>query len=171
MDMDEQPATTEETSSAAQGGGNAEGKLGLHPLELEEEVPSGTDVILDAVLQIASPDFRSSEDCVLSPDRLSCQLDDLLCSICQHILNQAVESPCCQQLFCAECIWTWLDTAAKCPTCRKKLFASELVPLHPRILGILANIPVACDYLSLARLGCSSKIPLHNLKLLVACYM
>ena len=46
--------------------------------------PSGTDIPIQNLLQIATPDYRSSEECLLSPDRLIFRLDDLLCSVCNQ---------------------------------------------------------------------------------------
>ena len=47
-----------------------------------QENPSfcGADLPLEDLLKIATPDYRSSEESSLSPDRLLYRLDDLLCS-------------------------------------------------------------------------------------------
>ncbi len=137
------------------------------------EVPTTSNCSLNDIpwtemVGMATPDYRSNEDCLLSPDRLSQPLNDLLCSVCKHIINQGVEAPCCKQLFCAECIWAWLATAEKCPTCRCELCASALTSIHPRIAGILAEIEVTCDYSNTDKLCCVSKVQLQNLKLHVA---
>ena len=130
----------------------------------EEGVPSGTDLSLEDLLVIATPDYQASPEFTLTPNRLSYPLDDLICSACKHIVNRAVETPCCHQLFCAECTWAWLDTAVTCPTCRKNLLASKLVPLHPRLSGILSQVQVQCDFAtSLEKLTCTALVPLRHL--------
>ena len=139
--------------------------------DADEEVPTThnlADILWSQVVEMATPDYRSNEDCLLSPDRLMQPLNDLLCNVCKYIINQAVEAPCCKQLFCAECIWAWLNTAEKCPTCRHDLRASSLTPVHPRVGGILAEINVTCEYAQTDRLGCASLVQLQNLKLHVA---
>ena len=117
------------------------------------------------VFKIATPDFRPSKDYNLSPDRLSYPLDDVLCVVCMHILNQAVESPCSQLLFCVECTWMWLNASSQCPSGRHRLLASDLVALHPRVRGILAQIQVSCDFVSTERLGGTSRVQVCSLKL------
>ena len=72
----------------------------IHTDEPENEcVCPDNDVSIGALLALATPDFRPSDESILSPDRLAFPLDDLLCGVCKHIVNQAVETPCCQQFF------------------------------------------------------------------------
>ena len=93
---------------------------------------SNTDLhSVEDLFKIATPDYRSNDDCILSPDRLPCPLDDLPCCICKHFVNRGVEAKCCHHHFCAECIWEWLHTCAKCVVCGHPLLASALAPLHP----------------------------------------
>ena len=61
-------------------------------------------------------------------------LTDLLCAICKHTLNRAVEAPCCQHLFRTECVFEWLCISSACPTCQQGLFRSLLKPMHLRSL-------------------------------------
>ena len=58
---------------------------------------SGTDIPVSQLFCIATPNYSPEEDSILSLDRLSFPLDDILCAVCKHILNRAVEAPCCQQ--------------------------------------------------------------------------
>ena len=130
------------------------------------EIPSGVDLSLAELLSLATPDYttNSGEDSLLSPDRMGLPLNDLLCSVCRHVINRAVEAPCCHQLFCAACIFEWLSISAACPTCRQPLLVSGLVPVQPRVAGILSQVTVTCDYASTARLGCRSMTPLWQLR-------
>ena len=58
----------------------------------------GTDCTLVELLHSATPDYRPSEASVLSIDRMPHSFLDLLCAVCQLLINQAVETPCCHQL-------------------------------------------------------------------------
>ena len=69
-------------------------------------------------------------------ERLHFPVNSLLCPICQHIVDKAVESPCCQQVYCAECIFQWLGMSDKCANCRHPLSTSMLVKVHRGMAGI-----------------------------------
>ena len=94
--------TEEQHAVIVQSASRPDEKLSHSWAQTDDDIRQGTDMDLSELLKIASPDFRSCEDCVLSPDRLFHPMDDLLCSVCKHILNRGVEAPCCKQLFCAE---------------------------------------------------------------------
>ena len=126
----------------------------------EPEYTPGTDMSIDRLFVIATPDFKPNADSLLTSDRLQEDLSDILCSICKMILNQGV----CQQFFCSQCIWTWLDTTDSCPACRKRLVASSLVRMHPRCAGILARISLTCEYASDEHLGCHERPTLEDLR-------
>ena len=96
--------TEEQHAVIVQSASRPDEKLSHSWAQTDDDIRQGTDMDLSELLKIASPDFRSCEDCVLSHDRLFHPMDDLLCSVCKHILNRGVEAPCCKQLFCAECI-------------------------------------------------------------------
>lgn len=42
------------------------------------------------------------------------------CTICLNKLNKPVMLSCCQNIFCGECILSWLDKKNSCPLCRTK---------------------------------------------------
>ena len=119
---------------------------------------------VEDLFKLATPDYRSNDDCILSPDRLPRPLDDLLCCICKHIVNRGVEAKCCHHHFCAECIWEWLHACAKRLVCGHPLLASALAPLHPGLSGILAQVHVSCDFAKIDRISCRASIPLQNLR-------
>ena len=62
--------------------------MAAEPAETSE---SGADIPTADLLKIATPDYRSSEECILAPECLICRLDDALCGICRHIVNRAVD--------------------------------------------------------------------------------
>ena len=85
---------------------------------------------------------------------------ELLCCICTGVLEDPVESP-CRHVFCSECISTWLNTRASCPTCRKKMVASELKPALPLVKNIIAKLQIRCDFVEL---GCKEIVDLELFK-------
>lgn len=52
------------------------------------------------------------------------------CSICADKLNNAVLVPCCQHIFCGECVINWIKTKNTCPMCRSHLIISKLVYIN-----------------------------------------
>jgi len=52
------------------------------------------------------------------------------CSICADKLNNAVLVPCCQHIFCGECVIKWINTKKSCPMCRSSLIISKLVYIN-----------------------------------------
>ena len=116
----------------------------------DEDVPSGTDLSLEDMIAIVTPDYQASPESTLMSDRLSYPLDDLMCSVCKRVVNWVVETPRCHQLFCAKfiCIWAWLDIAL------------NLVSLHQQLSRIWSQVQVRCDFAtSLEKLTCKHLVP------------
>lgn len=51
------------------------------------------------------------------------------CPICREKLNIPVLEPSCQNLFCGECLLTWLQKKQNCPMCRATIDTKDLVYL------------------------------------------
>jgi SNF2 family DNA or RNA helicase len=51
------------------------------------------------------------------------------CSICREKMKIPVLEPACQNLFCGECLLTWLQNKKSCPLCRATINTSDLVYL------------------------------------------
>jgi SNF2 family DNA or RNA helicase len=49
------------------------------------------------------------------------------CYICRDELKDPVLEPCCQNLFCGECLFTWLKNKKSCPTCRTTIKLKDLI--------------------------------------------
>jgi superfamily II DNA or RNA helicase len=49
------------------------------------------------------------------------------CSICFSTIKEPILIPCCQNLFCGNCVMKWLDTNKSCPMCRTVVNVKELV--------------------------------------------
>ena len=49
------------------------------------------------------------------------------CLICREELKDPVLEPCCQNLFCGECLFTWLKHHKTCPNCRTLINLKNLI--------------------------------------------
>lgn len=82
---------------------------------------------------------------------------DLICCICQCVLEGPVESP-CRHVFCKVCIETWLHRNRNCPTCRHRLKKRHLKPILPIVQNMLNRLLMYCDF----RInGCDERLPLE----------
>lgn len=51
------------------------------------------------------------------------------CSICIEKLSKPIMEPHCQNLFCGQCLLTWLGNSESCPLCRINIDTTELIHL------------------------------------------
>jgi SNF2 family DNA or RNA helicase len=54
------------------------------------------------------------------------------CFICREELKDPVLEPCCQNLFCGECLFTWLKRKKSCPTCRTNIQLNNLIYVNTK---------------------------------------
>ena len=74
----------------------------------------------------------------------SSYLEDLKCKICLEFPEIAMETKCCSNLFCQNCIELVKQKKKSCPLCRKANFqACKTSPLITRMIG---EAPVECEY-------------------------
>lgn len=52
---------------------------------------------------------------------------NIKCNICMDIIKKPILEPYCQNIFCGECLLTWLKTKDNCPLCRHSIDNTELV--------------------------------------------
>ncbi|XP_065567268.1 E3 ubiquitin-protein ligase NRDP1-like isoform X2 [Artemia franciscana] len=71
--------------------------------------------------------------------------EDLLCSICTFVLEDPVQAPICEHVFCNTCITEWLTSSQTCPIDRTNLTIDALKPA-PRILrNFLSRLTLSCS--------------------------
>ena len=132
-------------------------------LHERESVATGIDMGKDEFFACAMPSFKAEDG--LSPSRALVKFECLVCSICLHICDQAVELSCCQSLVCAPCIWHWLENHNTCPKCRQSLHLSQCAAPHRIACEVLSNLQVRCEIFSENTLeGCSVCVQLHQLQ-------
>jgi hypothetical protein len=54
------------------------------------------------------------------------------CTICYSTIKDPILSPCCQNVFCGNCIMKWLETNKSCPMCRTLVNGKELVYINKK---------------------------------------
>jgi len=76
---------------------------------------------------------------------LNSVMQELNCTICKNIMEDASEVSCCGSTFCEDCIAIWLTSNNSCPSCRRVLTMSECRP-NRAIQKIISNLPDKCKY-------------------------
>lgn len=83
------------------------------------------------------------------------------CCICCDYLTDVRETPCCHQLFCAECIQSWLEASTKsCPRCRSAIPNEQSLLKNIVVQRFVDNLQFDCPH---KLQGCSAKIPRSDL--------
>jgi len=86
---------------------------------------------------------------------------NLICSICAGVLENAVITP-CGHSFCDECLHIWLDrpNTNSCPSCRSDVSVDDVIPVLA-LRGVIDGLVVHCDN---DENGCKMVLKLDKLK-------
>ena len=86
---------------------------------------------------------------------------NLMCSICAGVLENAVITP-CGHSFCDECLHIWLDrpNTNSCPSCRSDVSVVDVIPVLA-LRGVIDGLAVHCDN---DENGCKMVLKLDKLK-------
>lgn len=95
-------------------------------------------------------------------DRFVGEVDEeLLCSICGHVLQYPLQIKNCEHCFCTGCLDEWLKHQRVCPVDRGPVSESSLVPV-PRILrNLLSRLKIKCEN---QQFGCTMVVHLDSLQ-------
>lgn len=85
--------------------------------------------------------------------------DDLLCSICKDVLDDAVTTP-CRHTFCKTCITEWTSQSLSCPLDKKRLVPSDLTPIPIAFVNLIDRLTVLCSF---QEQGCNHRCPRSDL--------
>jgi SNF2 family DNA or RNA helicase len=98
--------------------------------KIEEDIIIYRDIkVCDKKLEIATKEMeRIKTQLVQLETRFESMLKDV-CSICTNKLKCPIMEPFCQNLFCGECLLTWLQKKQSCPLCRANIDTTELIYL------------------------------------------
>ena len=61
------------------------------------------------------------------------------CPICTEKLQTPVLEPSCQNLFCGQCLLTWLHNKQTCPLCRANIITTDLVYLSSEEKNLIVD--------------------------------
>ena len=70
---------------------------------------------------------------------------ELLCCVCQGVLENAVVSP-CEHVFCSMCVKEWLKKSATCPNCRQQMNERDLKQVLPLLRNLISKLRIVCKY-------------------------
>jgi hypothetical protein len=72
--------------------------------------------------------------------------DNLLCTLCKHVLRHPVQTQCSQQqhYFCKSCILRRLHSKKRCPQCDEVLTVETLEP-YKHAIDVLGELKIRCN--------------------------
>ncbi|KAH1002211.1 hypothetical protein HUJ04_008322 [Dendroctonus ponderosae] len=86
--------------------------------------------------------------------------EELICPICSGVLEDPLQAPECEHVFCKACITQWISRQPTCPVDRQTLTTAQLTQV-PRILrNLLSRLNINCDNV---RFGCTRITNLEGL--------
>ncbi|CAF0793375.1 unnamed protein product [Adineta steineri] len=73
---------------------------------------------------------------------------NLLCELCQEPFREPISTPCCNHVFCHQCILEYLSQESTCPakSCHKSLCTDNLILVPNNFIGIIDALPVKCNF-------------------------
>ena len=122
----------------------------------------GMDIQADQVLAQACGVQRAGIE--LKAERFIDQHVAEICKLCENVVDNAIEAACCEELFCGNCICTWLSKHNTCPVCDKEMIASQLCRPGRVLCRVLSNRSIRCDFYKPALDGCPMVVPIQHLQ-------
>ena len=74
------------------------------------------------------------------------ELDEFTCGICQDLFMDPMETQCCRQIYCKQCITQWLNERNSCPFDRKSLDMRDMKSPSRVVTNLLNKMKVKCEY-------------------------
>lgn len=88
--------------------------------------------------------------------------EELLCTICRHVLQTPVQIRQCEHCFCSSCINEWLQHQQVCPIDRNSVTPMADLIQAPRVLrNMLSRLKITCDNKDF---GCTNVVALESLE-------
>ena len=84
---------------------------------------------------------------------------ELICAICNDVLQDPVQVPACEHVFCRSCLTTWLAKTPTCPSDNEGLNGAEPQPAPRIIRTLLENLTIRCG-----TRNCSAAVSVGELK-------
>lgn len=87
--------------------------------------------------------------------------EELLCSICGHVLQDPLQIKDCEHCFCTSCVHEWLRHQQICPVDRRPVLSGTALIPAPRILrNLLSRLKIKCEN---SQFGCATIVRLDGL--------
>ena len=75
-----------------------------------------------------------------------CNVDEeLICSICNGVLKDPIQTQSCEHSFCSKCILEWLKEQTSCPVCRSEVLLNDLKPVARILRNLLGKLMIFCE--------------------------
>jgi hypothetical protein len=95
-------------------------------LKFKSELEYSSPAAKEAALKSLEEKIAKTQASIKSVEDRIAGFKEELCPICYDEPQSALMTPCCQRVFCAQCILTCLTKAPTCPMCRHALSAKGL---------------------------------------------
>lgn len=87
--------------------------------------------------------------------------DELICAICEGVLQNPIQVISCEHVFCSNCLDEWIAKGKKnCPLDREEIRGREDMKAPRIVINLLAKLTIRCDF---AQYGCPAIVRLENL--------
>jgi hypothetical protein len=94
--------------------------------------------LVDQMATLRAKEARIIRDVAVAEDRFRDALQSQ-CAICHDDMTRPVLLTCCQNLYCAECILSWIHIRGRCPSCRSDNLRVE--PINDGVSEAQAQVP------------------------------
>ena len=86
--------------------------------------------------------------------------DELICPICDLVLENPLQIIECQHVFCSDCITKWIQTGNQTCPLDRKIIQKERLRTPRLVVKFLEKLQIKCDF---ASQGCDSIVKLEHL--------
>ena len=123
---------------------------------------SGLDISAECIQSRAARQHRAILP--LDRDRFLDRNAVQICIICKNAADGILETACCNELSCAECISEWLSTNNTCKSCSADMAASSMRTPSISLVRVVSSQSIHCDFHEPSLRGCPEVVPLHDLQ-------
>jgi len=152
--LPQRSASMEDVVVAADAGLGGTPSSGTRASRNTADPPGDNTVASDAPASPRSPRSEAARcsPCAISSDNSlsNCAADadlalQFCCPICLEVCEEAVETPCCNNLFCHRCLLAEEHRIERCPICKSALRPDHVRPNVP-VRRIVSDLPCTCRF-------------------------
>ena len=124
----------------------------------------GMDIDGEIITNMSTPSYRAEKQLLINRFIDKSAVSEVKCSIYSNFPDKAIQSPCCDRLFCCVCISQYLSTHNTCPACHQPMKASCLQQPCKLFQQLSGKWSIRCDFYDTALRGCGTIVPLEQLQ-------